>query len=243
MYRRKSVFTLIELLVVIAIIAILAGMLLPVLGSVREKGRAVSCASNIRQIGIALQTYTSDNDDYLVLAASPDNSVAWSGTMKDGVYAPEGGLMDYMGKSGGVRKCPNMRDVKSSYNSGNGGYGYNVHLGDAWTYGYTRVTAFKNPTTTAAFADSADFDGAGLQTETYQINGPLDEWVSPNIHFRHIKESSFAWLDGHVASKKIAFSLPHYALGSAEKCMAQNLGWFGNASDKASVQKFFTGEN
>jgi len=59
--RRKG-FTLIELLVVIAIIAILAAILFPVFARVREKARFTVCLSYAKQIGLAFQMYTQNND-------------------------------------------------------------------------------------------------------------------------------------------------------------------------------------
>jgi prepilin-type N-terminal cleavage/methylation domain-containing protein len=75
MMRTRSAFTLIELLVVIAIIAILMGILMPVLHKAREQSRAAICKSNLRQIGLGANFFADDSDGLVPRAAA--GSIAW----------------------------------------------------------------------------------------------------------------------------------------------------------------------
>jgi len=109
--NRAKGFTLIELLVVIAIIAILAAILFPVFAKAREKARQASCASNEKQIGIAILQYIQDNDEQFM-------SGLQGVTTANDVTAPNGEIdVDKAGtgwssqiyqfvKSKGVYKCP-----------------------------------------------------------------------------------------------------------------------------------------
>lgn len=58
-------FTLVELLVVVAVIAVLLALLLPALSSAKDKVRQLQCSGNLKQIGIGLYLYVSENNDYV----------------------------------------------------------------------------------------------------------------------------------------------------------------------------------
>ncbi len=63
-HRRSGNFTLIELLVVIAIISVLAAMLLPALSRAMQAAKAVACLGQIRQVGLGMEEFVSDHDEY-----------------------------------------------------------------------------------------------------------------------------------------------------------------------------------
>lgn len=77
----RGAFTLVEILIVIAIIAILAAMLLPALSSAKAKGQRVSCINHLKELAIASQMYSADNDGKLPENApqvpTPDPAHAW----------------------------------------------------------------------------------------------------------------------------------------------------------------------
>ncbi len=71
-------FTLIELLVVISIIAMLLAILMPALGSVKERAKRVVCASNLKQMSIGFATYASSYDDKLPKSYFNGTNMPWA---------------------------------------------------------------------------------------------------------------------------------------------------------------------
>lgn len=118
---RRYAFTLIELLVVIAIIAILAGLLLPVLAKAKSRTQAVGCMNNTRQLMLAWRLYTEDNLDQLPFGYATGTATApyaWvPGNLDDAnPSAPDNWNLDitvrksllwkYCGNSVGIWHCP-----------------------------------------------------------------------------------------------------------------------------------------
>lgn len=193
MPNRKK-FTLIELLVVIAIIAVLASMLLPALGKARERAYAISCVEQLKQISLAYQQYTADNEDWTPPASNPGSSLP--------IYVPiDAGtpvllLRDYLGqpdwKTAKLVNCPGLRSQVSKY--------YNTASGSWVTYSYNVNTAKRHlaripkPTMRVIVVDHLP---AGWSTYG---NFTSPSSLLSNKYVRiHSGGVNAAFLDGHVS--------------------------------------------
>jgi prepilin-type N-terminal cleavage/methylation domain-containing protein/prepilin-type processing-associated H-X9-DG protein len=176
-------FTLIELLVVIAIIAILAAILFPVFAQARAKARAITCLSNLKQVGLGSLMYMQDYDETVIPAR------VFGTEAQDGIHTDPNNQWNYTGKrewvqfwpyliqpyikNFGVVGCPDMPSADGPFwaiNPENMNKGTSLAINDMMsTWGAddgsgdpTHYPAIDKPAQMVHFADSASiFIGGG----------------------------------------------------------------------------------
>ena len=187
--KRFLRFTLIELLVVIAIIAILAAMLLPALAKAREKARAISCVSNMKQLGLGIIMYT---DDYLRLPVNYPNTtyVLPNGNTHTGYRLWPSLVFDYVGDLKAF-DCPSNVYVWTGTYSGASDYGINY-----WA-STQPLSQFVNPSACMFFSEAEGVDSyhlnSGASTTGWSTGASNVEMVG-----RHNEGLNNTYADGHV---------------------------------------------
>ena len=200
---KSSPFTLIELLVVIASIAILAGMLMPALSQARERGRAVNCVSNGRELGKVYLFYGDDYNNYLPCL----NNLGGDGAINSdgGSVSAKNWLNDIVKQYLGRLKvsdepyallfCPSeteRADITTNY-------GLNYLIATAGSTGI-KTTSFVNPSKTSMLVENSGhlcyYCGA-LNPGGKHATGS-DYKNNRAALFRHNGRATVVFLDGHA---------------------------------------------
>jgi len=199
---KVKAFTLIELLVVIAIIAILAAILFPVFAKVREKARQTSCASNEKQIGLAITQYVQDYDEKYPAREYNGDADTW-----------RIGVFPYV-KATGVFSCPsNPSGTKKGLDgypiSYGGNYNSSPYFNQDWGNmypGYINGTGVfadaKGPGVALASIDSPAqvIEVLEMTNEGYSDANILNHFTGANqdLFAGHTGTSNYLFCDGHV---------------------------------------------
>lgn len=222
--KRQEIFTLIELLVVIAIIAILASMLLPVLGKARDTAYATFCANNLKQMGTATQMYGNDYDDFMppgqyMAAAWPYNTGYWIKSLYP--YLAGGSTWNYNKDLAPVFVCKsNISGIylfPSKVKASN--YGYNSHVGylnaDGSPFGGDKNYSLRK-------RNRAKFPSQFFVITENKVNTRMDVFLDSYSNVAvypaipHNGKTNIVFADAHVEGLKLTPAL-NYA----------RMGWFG----------------